>query len=510
MVRDRIGTAITATAIIAASAIPLLALIPLGWLWIWQNGYVLPWLAGTLVVSVIAIGLRFWLMRRLAPPTVPRKAEAVGTAPPADAVSPREAAARDAVERLAETIDPATVSDREALTNIGIETVEAVARHMHPGVEKPVWAFTVPEALTLIERISQRLRPLVVENVPLGDRLTVGQVMRLYEWRKVIDIASSAYDIWRVIRIMNPIAAATQEIRERLSKTMMEGLRQELAKRLLATYVREVGRAAIDLYSGRLAVPAAESASSGGTAGSGTVDSAAPLRLLIAGRTGSGKSSLVNAMAEEVQAPTDVLPQTHASVGYEVQRPGMPPVLLLDNAGLTQHEDIATLVNEAAKCDLLIWVASADRPDRALDRLALDAIRQKGIADPDRPAPPVLVVLSHVDRLRPFREWSPPYDIARPDGAKARSIREAMDAAAGDLARPLDTIVPVCLSPERGTYNADIVWARVAEALPEAKRTQLVRRIASARKGMDWRRLLGQAVGAGRLAADVVMGSRKG
>ena len=228
------------------------------------------------------------------------------------------------------------------------------------------------------------------------------------------------------------------------------------------------------------------------------------MRLLVAGRSGSGKSSLVNALAEEVQAATDALPQTRAFASYEVQREGLPPVVLVDSPGIARPEDLGPVTANAVESDLVLWVASADRPDRELDRAGLEAIRQHFARHPDRPAPPVVVVLSHIDRLRPFQEWSPPYDVAVPDGAKSRSIRDAIDAAAEDLGRPVDRVVPVCLSPERGTYNVDLVWARLTEALPAAKSAQLLRRIASARRGMDWRRILTQAAGAGRLAADVL------
>ena len=504
MKRDSISSYIGLAAIAIGVGLPLLALVPFGWLWLWQQGWMLYWFAGALVISLAAFGVRTWLLRRFRKEM--EEAEQAHANAGELAGSPREQAARDAVETLSREVNPQRITSYNELTSLGVETIEVVARHMHPGVDDPVWSFTVPEALTLLERVSQRLRPLVVENVPLGDRLTVGQVIRLYKWRGVIDVANTAYDIWRVIRLMNPIAAATQEIRERLSRTMYEGLREELARRLASAYVREVGRAAIDLYSGRLAVPAAEDGAF--DMASDTVDATAPLRILIAGKSGSGKSSLVNALAQEVQAATDALPQTRTYTGYEVQREGMPPVVLIDTPGLQRAEDHHVLVEKAAECDLVIWVASADRPDRELDRAAIEAIRAYFVAHPDRPAPPILVVLTNIDRLRPFQEWKPPYNVAEPDGVKAHSIRDAIDAAATDLGRPKDGIVPVCLSPDRGVYNVDLVWAELTQALPEAKRAQLLRRIASAKRGVDWRKLLSQATGAGRLAADVLLRGR--
>ncbi len=54
-----------------------------------------------------------------------------------------------------------------------------------------------------------------------------------------------------------------------------------------------------------------------------------------------------------------------------------------------------------------------------------------------RETPPLLLVLTHVDRLRPFSEWQPPYDLNDRQSAKAISIRSAVDAAAADLGRAL-------------------------------------------------------------------------
>jgi predicted GTPase len=496
MTGDRLRTWIGGAAIAAGALLPLLALVPLGWLWLWQQGLVLYWLAGALAVSLATFGLRLWLLKRL------EKAVAAGGAAGHAATSsaPREAAALAAVEALAQKVDPARIANRDGLVGLGVETVEAVAREMNPGVENPIWSFTVPEALTLVERVSQRLRPMILESVPFGDRLTVGQALAIYEWRGVIDVANRAYDIWRIFRLMNPVSAATQEIRERLSKAMVEGLREELARRLAATYVREVGQAAVDLYSGRLRVldPVAAREDEA------VEDQAAPLRFLVAGRVGAGKSSLVNALAGEVRAAADALPATSGFASYEVQRPGAPPVVLIDSQGLGSVAELDAIAAKASDCDGILWVVAADRADRDLDRRALAALRAWFAARHDRRAPPVLVVASHVDRLRPFAEWSPPYDIAVPTTAKARTIREAVEAAATDLGVPLDDVVPVCLEPSRGLYNADVVWARLLDLLPNAKSTQLLRRIAESRSGIGWRRVLGQAAGAGRLAFDVL------
>jgi hypothetical protein len=65
-------------------------------------------------------------------------------------------------------------------------------------------------------------------------------------------MAVKAYDLWRVIRLLNPAAALANEVRERIAGQLMEHGREELAKRLARAYVETVGGAAIDLYGGRL------------------------------------------------------------------------------------------------------------------------------------------------------------------------------------------------------------------------------------------------------------------
>ena len=310
--------------------------------------------------------------------------------------------------------------------------------------------------------------------------------------------------------MLNPATAATQELRERLSNQMYRWGREEIARRLVQGYVKEVGRAAIDLYGGRLRVTPEEleahvtEASERDRRASGSVQ-AEPLRLLVCGQINAGKSSLINALIDEVKAASDVLPLTNNFTAYELKRQGVPQAVILDSPGLASAgEPLDKLVAEAAQADLILWVASAVRPDRALDSRAIEAIRQSFAAQPNRRRPPMFLVLTHVDRLRPMQEWSPPYDLTHAETGKAASILAAMDAAGADLGFPQDAIIPACLDPKAGIYNADAIWAEIMEQIPDAQRAQLVRTLQDIGRGFDWRKLRGQAVNAGRILARAV------
>ena len=138
------------------------------------------------------------------------------------------------------------------MLNTGLETVETVAKVYHPDRKDPMLRFTVPEALTLIEQVSGRLRPIFQGIIPLGSRLTVAQFAQIYRWRGVYDVAGRAWSIWRIARMINPATAATYEMRERLSKSIMHWVKETITGRLSRAYIQEVGAAAVDLYSGEL------------------------------------------------------------------------------------------------------------------------------------------------------------------------------------------------------------------------------------------------------------------
>ena len=235
--------------------LPSLTLIPLGSLWLWERGFILYWAIATGLLVALASFVQQRLLPEPAAHADTRDADVdAGLAADMAAWTPLEKLAWHDVVGIAGRVDPARITGQDDALALGLETIDAVAHRIHPEVGRPLWQFTVPEAFAMLERVSKRLGTFVDEHVPLSDRLTVGQAMALYRWRGALETAEKAYDIWRLIRMANPLTAATHEARERLSKHMLQWGREHLTRQLAEAYVKEVGRAAIDLYGGRLGV----------------------------------------------------------------------------------------------------------------------------------------------------------------------------------------------------------------------------------------------------------------
>ncbi|MFT5508941.1 MAG: putative GTPase [Hyphomicrobiaceae bacterium] len=480
-----------------ALVLPTLSLAVLGTLWLWQNNALLIWGLAASGVALLIYFVELWLVRR-------RESELEISATPdtasqeaADHRTPREQAAWAAVEQIAVDVKPDTLDNRDAVLALGVHTVEAVARSMHPDQKDPLWKFTVPEALALVERVSRQLNQFVIESVPLGDRLTIGQVLTVYRWRSFATVAEKAYDLWRILRFINPATAIAGELREKVSGQLLDGMRTEFTRRLARAYVREVGQAAIDLYSGRLRPDLREALDTGALP---EVEARAPLDILIVGQGGVGKSSLVNALGDEVQAAVDVVPLGDNLTTHLLSRDDAPLTHISESPGLDgDQKRTQQILDRAAASDAIIWVISAIRPDRAADAAALDELRISLAQHHDRRPPPIVYLLTNVDRVRPFNEWAPPYDLTDKASAKAGSISEAIAAVTDDLGVAESDIIPVAIGQGRATYNIDLVWAQLLDVSDEARNVQLLRRLSSGIRTPITKSLWRQALGAGRV-----------
>jgi predicted GTPase len=313
------------------------------------------------------------------------------------------------------------------------------------------------------------------------------------------------YGLWRLARLWNPAAAVGREISRVLDDKLATVLLDSLHARLTQEFVLKVGRAAIDLYSGQLALSPDEVRAAQERDAAADAVPVAPVRIVLVGQTNAGKSSLVNALAQEIRCAVGPVPTTAAAAEYRLELEGRPAVYLVDMPGLGERSP-SELLQQAERADLILWVAAATQPARAPDRQILDHVRTWAKAQLARRTPPVLLALTHVDELRPANEWKPPYDVAAPAGPKARAIRAALDAAARALDVPADAIVPVAMPPGRESYNLDALWARIAVALDEAKLVQLDRlRVGGRRSSL--RELANQLGHAGRFIIEGIVKS---
>ena len=493
--------------LVLAVALPWLTLLALGTLWLWQSGLVWAWAIATAVLSAMAWGVhwlaRRWANRKTVPDSLRDSAQDCSTLERA-AWNTREREAWAKVVAIAREVLPFSFTDFEEPVTAARRTVEAVARHFHPEHEEAWAQFTLPDAMLMAEQVSQDLRTALL-TIPFARQVTLGRGLLVWRYGTRLWVAWRAgYPFWRVARaVFNPLSASSQEARDWLTDKVFFTFIDRTRARVTQEFVLSVGRACIDLYSGRLRLSPDE-LTAAATADSAAQDTPlAPVRIVLAGQVNAGKSSLVNALAQEVRCAAGPLPTTTRSTEYRLERHGLPAVSIVDTPGLGDGAE-QELRAQAERADLLLWVASATQPARSADRQALDDFRAWARVRLGRRPPRVVLGLTHIDELRPANEWTPPYDLRTSAGPKARNILAAIQSVGSTLDLPADAIVPVAMPPNRKSYNIDALWARIAVDLDDARLVQLDRlRIGGQR--VNLRELANQLGHAGRFIIESIV-----
>lgn len=487
---------------ITITVVPLLILPLMGVVWMWQSSVFLWWMLA--VVAASAIGL---ILNRLA---VVREQRAL----PRSTTRPGAHWTRDAddcwdkIEQLANeaAIEQWPLNDGAAMMRLARQILVTVAGHFHPRTSQPLLEMTLPHTLTIIERAARELRNDVVNNIPFSHRLTLGAMARAKSLRDLVKRHEGWFRAARAV--LAPQTAVISELRRAVGNELIDLGSERVQSWLLREYIRKLGYHAIDLYGGLarieddvpLAAPDARLAGDQSAAEAQALAGQEPLRILLLGRVNAGKSSLINALFGEVKAATDLLPDTTAGImPYRIEREDQLAALIFDTPGFDgELFSSRGLHKTAVDADLILWVTAANRADRGEERQRLDQLRTL-LADPARRAPPVLVVMTHIDRLRPLREWNPPYVLDPPTGTKAGQIVEALGAVATDLAVDVDHIIPVCLAEDR-IYNVhDALQAAMLRQQDEANRVRLLRCLRARKREENWELLWRQLGNAGRI-----------
>lgn len=442
--------------------IPWLLGLAFGVWFLWQQGWAWFWWGGSIALIALAIALfRF---------AISSKPHRLGLAAATPGASIAEQQAREALRQLAAAASADDLRDAETAQRLIARTFHAVALAHAPGDEAASWRFTLPELLLMGEDLTHRLRVSLTREFPVLRHVELTWFVKLY------DAAAPAQRLWdlvRVLRWINPAQALLAELRGALSGNVLGTIGAKSKAQIAAILVEEAGEAAIKLYSGRYRRRSDELLS---TAPEPVTDMPpAPLTILLAGRRNAGKSSLLNSLLGLAREPVGLLtPTTAACRAYEFHSEPAGKLILVDCPG-ADGKATDPWLTQATKSDLVLWVAAANRADRAADQAALVALDGLTASDPRQRAIPRVLVLTHADLLDPPMEWAPPYDVEHGQRPKEVHLRDASRAASLQLGIPPHRSVLVALPPAEQAWNLDrLVWT-IADALPEARQKQLER-----------------------------------
>jgi predicted GTPase len=444
--------------LLALVVLPLGALPVLGFLWLAQQGLALAWFLGLLLLAALAMLLRSLWARGL---------HGVAAAPPGPAAPTAEREARAALDALLTEVGAADIASAEATRRLTERVVGAVAEAFHPGDPNAALRVTLPEVLLMTERFAASLRARMLVELPI---LARAELTLVPQGLSLSQAGGRLWDAWRVVRLADPLGALLQEARAVLINAALSRLGETARDRVAALLAREIGEVAIDLYAGRFRKAAAELAA---TAPRLTPEAApGPVTVLLGGQRNAGKSSLINALSGTLRVPASL---TRQSADFTAHALG-EDLVLVDGPG-TGAEPSRAWLDRAAEADAILWVARAHDIARGPDQRALAALRGAQAARRAETAAPVILVLTHADRLPPPRDWAPPYDL-QGEAAKEQSFRAALGAARAAL--DIDRAVILRCDSVADAWNLDALRAALAAALPAARARQLDRAFAPA------------------------------
>ncbi|WP_418594437.1 GTPase [Ponticoccus sp. (in: a-proteobacteria)] len=452
-------------------ALPWLALVVLGVLWLAEHDWLLPFVGITLGLTLL-LRLALMLLRRLWRrwSTAPGDADHEPIVAPNPDWTERELAAfKSLCAGIAR--EPVPWSN---LRQVAFDLVEEAAKHLSAG-EKGALDFSIPEALLLADRVMIRMRRNLHDMVPFSDRISLKTLLWMWQNKAWAQRGATAAGwAWRAKRLVtNPPAAIIQEIQGIVTSGADGGeIRNFSVVIVQQVILEEVARAAVDLHSGHMRFTDEELLKI--ELGSAVLDKRIlaqpdePIRLLVIGQVSAGKSTVINQLAESTIAETDMAPTTPGLTRHVFDIDGLA-YSVIDSQGIDGSDQVAqALLAQVLECDHILWIVRADRPARAPDVELLRMIETAFAARPLRRVPPMTIAANAVDQLLP--DW--PF----PEHHLTNEAQTTVAAASSAICADLSCREAIPLVSEGSVWNHDQLRAAILNGASDALATQRNRR----------------------------------
>ncbi|HAN75110.1 MAG TPA: GTPase [Planktothrix sp. UBA8402] len=371
------------------------------------------------------------------------------------------------------------------------DVVTTVANIYHPEVKYPLLSIYIPQAYQLMRGTVDDLDKLMQKLSPTLNQVTVGQAYQTYQvYQKLEPSARKLLKVWNWAQwLLNPVSALARVSTQKTTNQATQQLLVNLGQSLREVALRNLCCQAIALYSGdtlpvtefsvnNLSFPQAKTQTLRDilttTKPIETLEKK-PVNLLLVGRTGAGKSSLINTLFQMNQAVVDVLPSTDQIQNYQWQTDTGESLNLWDTPGYEQvnrPELREQVLDYATNADLLLLVTPALDPALQMDVDFLREIKQQELELP------IITIVTQVDRLRPIREWQPPYDWQWGNRPKEKAIREATQYRIEQLGEYCDRVLPIVTQDsqtQRQPWGVDWLSIAILETINPAKQMRLAR-----------------------------------
>ncbi|MDA0143970.1 50S ribosome-binding GTPase [Vibrio sp. RW] len=392
------------------------------------------------------------------------------------------------------------------LDQTGLEILEFVAEKF----DKKSLDFSIPEGLKLFEEVSRRYKLVVREHIPGIEYLKVSYIKAGYEaydrygelGLKIVKAAIWGNHLKNLY--LNPLKVVSDLGREQATSSMTKGVVDDMQYAAKQALLDEVAAVAIDLYSGRFSIEdeALRTSEVSELDEQRFSPELEPVRIVLVGQTSSGKSSLINALKQELVAEVDVLPSTDASTVYNAFVDDND-VRVVDLQGLDGNAKTEVLMlKEMTQADVVLWVLKANQSARELDKQLKDKF-DAFYDDPknvSRKKPIVISVVNQVDRLKPVNDWQPPYDLGNPTSTKAKTIAQALEY--NHMLLQTDIVLPLAIAPEKAEFGLEALKRTLIEGIADANNVQRNRqRLEAIKRGRSVKGQLNKAVNASKKVA---------